>query len=54
MVERLSCSRFSEVESFVQCILESRPVEKGYSGYALAAMETVHRIYSQDKAIFQV
>ncbi|MBF0108445.1 MAG: Gfo/Idh/MocA family oxidoreductase [Magnetococcales bacterium] len=43
-----------EVDYFVRCILESRPVENCNSIHALAAMEAVHRIYSQDNATFQL
>lgn len=37
-----------EVDEFVQCILEDRPIVVGSSVDALAAMEVVHQIYAQD------
>ena len=37
-----------EVDEFVQCILEDRPVVVGSSADALAVMELVRRIYAQD------
>ncbi len=45
-------SWMKEVDYFVRCILESRPVENCNANHALAAMEAVHRIYSQDNAKF--
>lgn len=39
-----------EVDYFVDCILKSKPIENSNSSHALAAMNAVHRIYSQDMA----